>query len=63
MKYILVFVVWSALQGGAPATAEFDDAEACKFAANDIKTKLNKNNQPATWLVTCYPKISQEKKE
>lgn len=60
MKYILVIVVWTALQGGSPMSAEFDDAEACLFAANDLKEKLNRKH-PTTWMVTCYPKTSQEK--
>lgn len=55
MKYILVLVVWSALQGGAPATAEFNNADACMAAANDLKQRLNKPH-PSTWLVHCYPK-------
>ena len=57
MKYILVMVVWSMAQGGAPMSAEFDDAKACLFAADDLKEKLNRRH-PTTWMVTCYPKSS-----
>lgn len=54
MKYVLIFVVWNALQGGSPATAEFNSNEACQVAAADLRAKLK--TQPAMWLCGCYPK-------
>jgi hypothetical protein len=67
VKYILVVVCWSYAHGGAPATAEFDDSEACMFAATDMQKKLSQpiklsvfgtTPAPGIWLVTCYPKAT-----
>lgn len=54
MKYILIFVTWNAVQGGSPATAEFNTLAACEAARADIVKSLS--NQPALWYAKCHEK-------
>jgi hypothetical protein len=57
MKYVLIFIVWAIAGGGAPATAEFNSADACMTAAKDLEKKLAK---PSYWVIHCYPKGKEE---
>lgn len=52
MIYILIFGTWSAAQGQAPATAEFNNESACKFAI----TELQKQKRADVMFAFCVPK-------
>lgn len=56
MKYVLVIVTWTALQGGAPAMQEFDDYEACKSVQEVLVRKLWTTMRPGMWYADCHPK-------